>query len=154
MLGRGNRTAHLGCHRLPMKAFGAWILGWWLNPLWPQPAGSEPCRRALQSRMGLSAGASHGAKSLRANRKPVILGFPASFSFLNHSGCPVQACSVAQSWPLCGPMDCILPVTLSMEFSRQEYWSGLPLPPPGDSPNSGIKPTSSAFWHWATSEAL
>ena len=29
---------------------------------------------------------------------------------------------------------------LSMEFSRQEYWSGLPCPPPGDLPNPGIKP--------------
>ena len=28
---------------------------------------------------------------------------------------------------------------LSMEFSRQEYWSGLPLPSPGDRPNPGIK---------------
>ena len=27
----------------------------------------------------------------------------------------------------------------SMEFSRPEYWSGLPCPPPGDLPNSGIK---------------
>ena len=31
---------------------------------------------------------------------------------------------------------------LSMGFSRQEYWSGLPFPPPGDLPNTGIKPTS------------
>ena len=31
---------------------------------------------------------------------------------------------------------------LSMGFSRQEYWSGLPCPPPGDLPNSGIKPVS------------
>ena len=29
---------------------------------------------------------------------------------------------------------------LSMEFSRQEYWSGLPCLPPGDLPDSGIKP--------------
>ena len=28
---------------------------------------------------------------------------------------------------------------LSMEFSRQEYWSGLPWPPPGDLPNPGIE---------------
>ena len=28
---------------------------------------------------------------------------------------------------------------LSMEFSRQEYWSGLPFPTPGDLPNLGIK---------------
>ena len=31
---------------------------------------------------------------------------------------------------------------LSMRFSRQEYWSGLPCPPPGDLPNPGIKPVS------------
>ena len=33
---------------------------------------------------------------------------------------------------------------LSMEFSRQEYWSGLPFPPPGNLPDPGIKPTSLA----------
>ena len=33
---------------------------------------------------------------------------------------------------------------LFMEFSRQEYWSGLPFPPPGDLPNPGIKPISPA----------
>ena len=30
----------------------------------------------------------------------------------------------------------------SMGFSRQEYWSGLPFPSPGDLPNPGIEPTS------------
>ena len=34
---------------------------------------------------------------------------------------------------------------LSMDFSRQEYWSGLPCPPPGGLPNPGIKPRSSAL---------
>ena len=33
---------------------------------------------------------------------------------------------------------------LSMGFSRQEYWSGLPWPPPGHIPNPGIKPTSAS----------
>ena len=32
-----------------------------------------------------------------------------------------------------------------MGFSRQEYWSGLPCPPPGDLPNPGIK---SHLLHW------
>ena len=38
---------------------------------------------------------------------------------------------------------------LSMGLSRQEYWSGLPFPPPGDRPNPGIEPTSlmSLAWH-------
>ena len=34
---------------------------------------------------------------------------------------------------------------LSMEFPRQEYWSGLPFPPPGDLPNLGIEPTTPAL---------
>ena len=33
----------------------------------------------------------------------------------------------------------------SMEFSRQEYWSGLPFPSPGDLPNPGIEPWSLAM---------
>ena len=31
---------------------------------------------------------------------------------------------------------------LSMGFSRQEYWSGFPFPPPGDLPDPGIEPVS------------
>ena len=42
----------------------------------------------------------------------------------------------------CDPMDYNPLVPLSMGFSRQEYWSGLPCPPPRDLPDPGIKPTS------------
>ena len=34
---------------------------------------------------------------------------------------------------------------LSMEFFRQEYWSGLPFPSPGDLPDPGIKPVFPAL---------
>ena len=34
---------------------------------------------------------------------------------------------------------------LSMGYSRQEHWSGLPYPPPGYIPNPGVKPVSLAF---------
>ena len=47
---------------------------------------------------------------------------------------PIQLCK--QTVALQGP--------LSMGFFRQEYWSGLPSPPPGDLPDSGIKPVSPA----------
>ena len=46
---------------------------------------------------------------------------------------------------LCDPMDYIPPGSLSMEFSKEEYWSGLPFPPPGDLPDPGIKPGSPAL---------
>ena len=36
----------------------------------------------------------------------------------------------------------VLHAPQSMGFSRQEYWSGLPYPPPGDLPDPGIKPVS------------
>ena len=43
------------------------------------------------------------------------------------------------------PQNIALQVPLFMGFSRQEYWSGLPCPPPGDLPNPGIKPRSPAL---------
>ena len=53
------------------------------------------------------------------------------------------------------PVDYSLP--LSMGFCRQEYWSGLPCPPPGDLPNPGIEPmlaggffTTSTTWEAPT----
>ena len=49
----------------------------------------------------------------------------------------VCAKSVESCLAQCGPMDCIHQAPLSMGFSRQEYWSGLPFPPPGDLSDPG-----------------
>ena len=55
-------------------------------------------------------------------------------------------CAQSQSClALCDPWTIDLQVFLSMEFSRYEYWSGLPLPSPGDLLDPGIKPGSSVF---------
>ena len=43
------------------------------------------------------------------------------------------------------PMVVACKAPLSMDFSRQEYWSGSPCPPPGDLPNPGIIPGSPAL---------
>ena len=44
---------------------------------------------------------------------------------------------------LCNPMDCSPPdSSVSVEFSRQEYWNGLPSPTPEDFPDPGIRPMS------------
>ena len=42
----------------------------------------------------------------------------------------------------CIVLSVVCQAPLSMEFSRQEYWSGLTFPPPEDLPNPGIKPAS------------
>ena len=54
-----------------------------------------------------------------------------------HVSLVTQACL-----PLCDPMDCSLPGSSVQGFSRQEYWSGLLCPPPGDLPHPGIEPMS------------
>ena len=41
---------------------------------------------------------------------------------------------------LCDPTDCSPPTALTMVFSRQEYWSGLPFPSPGGLPNPKTEP--------------
>ena len=46
---------------------------------------------------------------------------------------------------LCDPGTVAHQAPLSMGFSRQEHWSGLPGPPPGDLPNPGIKPKFPTF---------
>ena len=52
----------------------------------------------------------------------------------------VHLCSVVSDSATPWTVACQAP--LSIGFSRQEYWSGLPFPPPADFPDQGIKPMS------------
>ena len=65
---------------------------------------------------------------------PALLAFV--LTGISHSVVSSSAvsCTVAHQAPL------------SMEFSRQEYWSGLPFPSPGDLSDPGIKLGSPALW--------
>ena len=57
----------------------------------------------------------------------------------------VKGCVCAQSCRLfVAPWTVAHQASLSMRFSRQEYWSGLPFSSPGDLPNPGIEPVSLA----------
>ena len=51
-------------------------------------------------------------------------------------------CTLRNGWLFVTPWTVAHQAPLCREFSRQEYWSGLPFPIPGDLPNPGIKPTS------------
>ena len=53
--------------------------------------------------------------------------------------------SLSCVWLFVTPWTIAHQAPLSMDFSRQEYWSGLPCPPPGDLPNPGIEPRSPAL---------
>ena len=54
-------------------------------------------------------------------------------------------CALNHVSPFVTPWTVALQVPLSMGFSRQEYWSGLPCLPPGDLPNPGVVPMSPAL---------
>ena len=72
----------------------------------------------------------------------------------------MRVCSVAQSCPiLCDPKRTVAyQAPLSMEFSKQEYWSEEPFPTPGDLPDPGIKPMSytgrQILYHYATNMSI
>ena len=51
---------------------------------------------------------------------------------------------------LCNLMTVAHQAPLCMEFSRQEYWSGLPFPSPGDHPDPGIEPGFPALGRFFT----
>ena len=68
---------------------------------------------------------------------------PSSSSAILAPSFPICFYLVAKSCPLFAtPWSVVCQPPLSMGFSRQEYWSGLPFPPPGDLPNPEIKPAS------------
>ena len=52
--------------------------------------------------------------------------------------CAVLSCSAL--FDSATPWNAACQAPLSMGFSRQKYWSGLPFPPPGDLPNLEIEP--------------
>ena len=58
---------------------------------------------------------------------------------------PPAAKSLQSCPTLCNPIDSSPPGSPSLGFSRQEYWSGLPFPSPGDLPDPEIEPMSPAL---------
>ena len=63
----------------------------------------------------------------------------------SHDSVCVHTLSTWQCLTLCNPRTIACQVSLSMEFSRQQYWSGQPFPSLGDLPNSAVKHGSPAL---------
>ena len=64
---------------------------------------------------------------------------------IKHSVClrySVSVCKLLQFCLTVTPWTAVHQAPLSIGSSRQEYWTGLPHPPPGDLPDPGIKPAS------------
>ena len=70
--------------------------------------------------------------------------FIVSFN-INHNNDLWCVCVLSRVWPFANPWTLAPQASLSVAFSRQECWSELPFPSPGDLPNLGIKPRSPAL---------
>ena len=65
--------------------------------------------------------------------------------YLCEALCDSKNLSFPFVWIFATPWTVAQQAPLSMGFPRQEYWSGLPCPPPGDLPNPGSEPKSPAL---------
>ena len=77
-----------------------------------------------------------------------------AISFSNAWKWKVKVKSLSHVWLFVTPWTAAYQALLSMGFSRQEYWSGLPFPPPGDLPDPGVKPMSCLLYWQAGSLPL
>ena len=96
-------------------------------------------------RMGLSQ--NHNQHNHSSESVPLLLD-------LLHIVCACMLSCFSRVWLFATPWTVAQQAPLSMGFSREEYWNGLPVPSPGDLPHSGIKlgsPTLKAFLIWICS---
>ena len=123
---------------------------WAHGPLAHQPCG-PPGPPGLGPRLQLTtAGPSSTAPLPTPHltaRSLHLPGRPPPCSFPSASACPDVICRVCAQWLSrvrlsVTPWTVALQAPLSMEFSRQEYWSGQPFPSPGALPDPGIEPAS------------
>ena len=77
---------------------------------------------------------------IRICGKYMNLSYSAAYSMYVHTAMPCLLLS--RVWLFATPWTVAHQALLSMGFSRQEYWSGLPCFTPGDLPNSGIESVS------------
>ncbi|XP_061258321.1 MAPK-interacting and spindle-stabilizing protein-like [Bos javanicus] len=123
---------------------------WAHSPLAHQPCG-PPGPPGLGPRLQLTAAGPSSTTPLPTPHLTAhslhLPGRPPSCSFPSASACPDVICRVCAQWLSrvrlsVTPWTVALQAPLSMEFSRQEYWSGQPFPSPGALPDSGIEPAS------------
>ena len=116
-------------------------------PTWlPSPKISAPslqvmCRALLLKVAGVLTSIWHLTNQVSKNLCSVLLWFHITYQMCLYWWLLARCC-FSHVQLFVAPRTVACQALLSMGFSRQEYWSGLPCPPPGDLPDPGIKPVS------------
>ena len=96
-----------------------------------------PCICSCSSGFFLSAWSKYCSECSPNPIEAGIIGLAHSFSLWK-----LTCYSLSHVWLFVTPWTVTCQALLSMGFSRQEYWCGLPFPSPGDLPNPGVEPRS------------
>ena len=126
-----------------------WGLKWWRvclqcgRPRSNRWVRKVPWRRAWSPTPGFVPGKCRGQSSL-AGYSPWGRGVGHDWATHSHVHYAAVGCVLRSRVWLCYTWAVARRAALSMALPRQEYWSALPFPSPGDLPNPGIKPASSA----------
>ena len=137
----------------PSAGFLSWSLGWFrTEEVWSKaslslsPPRSPPSSPPVLSSACLSSG-SEGSVLMALSPPHLIITGPREESvsnFMSHP-CVWVLSHFSCVWLFVTPWTAAHQAPLSMGFSLQEHWSGLPCPPPGDLPDPGIEPVSSVL---------
>ena len=111
--------------------------GRWRPPIPPQCRSRAGRWQNEHLWVSLVGGQAHGTQALGPHHFSLTPADPLRGAGVCSGGCPV--------WLFATPCSVVHQDALSMGFSRQEFWSGLPFPPPGELPDSGIEPRSPAL---------
>ena len=135
------------CHQLIglliLNAFSDWLHSFW----WFQNANDSPSLS-----FSLSHTYTHTHTTQISLASPVV--FPKLQNYIFNRLLEIStyiSCvcvHIRSCLTLCSPIVRSLPASLSVEFPRQEYWSGLHFPTPRDLPNPGIIPCLLHLLHW------
>ena len=137
---------HVVCQLCMWNAYVKWDLGWWC---WLSMKGLLCCRSLRLSKVEFQVFiVTCGCCYIKTNMREDACSCPGPLLMPVICIC-VCVCTLSRVQFLAAPWTVARQDPRSMGFSRQEYWSGLPCPPPGDLPDPGIKLTSvSCIGRW------
>jgi len=150
---------HVVCQLCMWKAYVKWDLGWWC---WLSMKGLLCCWSFRLSKVEfqvfiVTRGCCYIKTNMRERRNTCSCPGPSLMPVICICVC-VCVCALSCVQFLAATWTVVHQAPLSMGFSRQEYWSGLPCPPPGDLPPPRDQTCFSFmaggfFTIWATREA-
>ena len=136
-----------------------WVLRWETERLVGEGRGKEgqgvaepprawmtPCDNIFSMFRAVCSGNISSLWGCRSAYRQNIRRMRTFWGYINGSQSEVKWSELTQSCPtLCDPQTVAYQAPPSKQFSKQEYWTGLPFPSPEDLPNPGIEPRSPAL---------